>query len=116
MTASSFASIAKDEWVLAMDAPTACRALLHRPLSFEAVVQELCGNIKVIQVRRNRAISAEGYFRANVKVRVLRRACTVLHSARSGYRAQYYHSTNNGERANAFAVSSLVNAIRPQLR
>ena len=116
MAASAFATIAKHEWALSPNTAKPCRALLHRPLSFEAVVRQLCAKIKVVRVRRNRAKSVDGYFRATIKVRVLRRSCTAFHSARSGYRAQYYRSITNGERANAFAVSSLVKAIRQELR
>jgi hypothetical protein len=113
---TAFATIAKDEWALSTSTPKPCRALLHRPLSFGSVMRQLCAKIKVVQVRRNRAKSADGYFRASVKVRVLRRPCTLFHSGRSGYRAQHYRSITNGERANAFAVSALVKAIRAQLR
>ena len=113
--ASAFASVAKDEWALAAHTPNRCRALLHQASTFESVVRQLCASIRVVQVRRNRAKTAAGYFRASVRVRVLRRSCTVFHSARSGYRAQYYDSVANGERANAFAVSALVAAIRAQL-
>ena len=116
MGTSAFACIAKPAWPLSDRASSSCRTLLHRATPFEALVRQLCRGIKVVQLRRNKAREFPGYFRANVKVRVPSRACTAFHSARCGYRAQYHFSIRNGEKANAFAVRSLVNAIRPQLR
>jgi len=114
--ATAFAIITSRDWALSPSAPKACRALVHRSQSFESVVRQLCAKVKVVRVRRNKARSADGYFRAHVKVRVPRRSCTVFHSARSGYRAQYYRGIAYGERANAFAVSALAHAIHGQLR
>lgn len=115
MPASAFASINKNEWKLSDDTPNRYRELLHGAMSFEAIVRELCARIRIIEVHRNKAESAHGYSRAHVKVKVHRDACTMFHSGRSGYRAQYYDGISNGERANAFAVRSITKAILSQL-
>jgi hypothetical protein len=112
---SVFACVSKSEWAVSDRMRNSCRALLHSARPFEALVRELCCNIEVVRVCRNKSRDFPGYFRASVKVRVLRRPCTAFHSARCGYRAQYYSGVRNGEKANAFAVRSLVNAIRMQL-
>jgi hypothetical protein len=113
---SSFATVPKAEWALSGDTPKQYRALLHAPRSFEALIRDLCAHVKVIDVCRDKAQSFPGYYRAEVTILVRRLPCTAFHSARFGYRAQYYASIRNGETANAFAVSSLVVAILSQLR
>jgi hypothetical protein len=115
MTATAFANIGRNEWLLSAEIEVARRALLHNSLVFEAIVQKLSHEAKVVEVHRNRAKCFPGYFRVHVKIRVSTDTCTMFYSGRSGYRAQYYLSIANGERANAFAVSTLAQAIRPQL-
>ena len=39
----------------------------------------------------------------------------MFHSARCGYRAQYYHSIATGERANSLAVQTLIEAVDSQI-
>lgn len=116
MVASAFATIEEKDWLLAHGTPKHCRTLLHGRQPFETIIRQLCSGIEVIEVHRNKAKSCPGYFRAQVRVRVHRDRCAVFHSGRSGYRAQYYKSVANGERANAFAVSSITRAISSDLR
>jgi len=115
MTGSDFARINGTEWLLSSEIQPTWRALLHGSFTFESIVRKLCREAEIVEVHRNRAKSFPGYFRAHVKVRVGSDTCAVFHSGRSGYRAQYYRSIKNGERANAFAVSLLTQAIRSQL-
>ena len=115
MVTTKFACIDLNEWRLSGDIEQEWRALLHSSQTYESVIQRLSCEAKVIEVHRNKSKCFPGYFRAHVRVQVSAESCTLFHSGRSGYRAQYYRSITNGEQANTFAVLSLAHSILPQL-
>lgn len=116
MSAAEFARINASEWCLARELEQQWRAVIHASETFEEVVRRVSNEGQVIEVHRNTANLNAGYFRAHIKICVTPATCASFHSGRSGYRAQFYRSTANGERANGFAMASITNAIRSQLR
>jgi hypothetical protein len=82
---------------------------------YETILHRIAKEATVVSFRRQRAKSRGGFFRARITLSCSASVISLFHSARTGYRAQYYVSTACGDRANAFALKLLVPRIRKLL-
>jgi len=91
---------------------------LHRPIArdqqsavntFEQIVDSIKKKATVRVHRRERKKkSLEGpHYRVRIKLKVDRKAVDLFHNSRAGYRAQYYYSITNDERANRYFIRQL---------
>jgi hypothetical protein len=105
-----FVRVSRREWQLGGGVSS-----LKSP-DYEQIVRRLCREAKIVAHRRERATRKSGYFRARVIIECSAEAVALFHSARSGYRAQYYSSMSRGERANRFAFAVLGPRIQKLLK
>lgn len=83
---------------------------------YEAILHRIAKEATVVSCRRQRAKSRRGFSRARITLSCSASVISLFHSARTGYRAQYYFSTACGDRANAFALKLLVPRVHKLLR
>jgi hypothetical protein len=99
---SQFDCVPADVWQLREDISS-----LGSP-PYEQIVQLILTEAAVIDHKRERAKTDKHLFRVIVTLKCSVETVAMFHSARSGYRAQYYSSITCGERANQFALQLLV--------
>jgi hypothetical protein len=75
--------------------------------SYVALCALLVSKARVVEHKRQESRRHPGYYRIRVRLRASARTIDLFHNSASGYRAQYYTSRSNGERANAHAVKEL---------
>ncbi len=110
------AVVSCDIWCIGDGLSRRTRSLLLANRTFESLVSEIAKKAKVLSIRRNGFSKDRRYFRAVATLRVPARLCTCFHSARYGYRAQYYQSTRNGHQSNRHAVTMIADKICSGLR
>ncbi|HMQ04876.1 MAG TPA: hypothetical protein PKD26_13230 [Pyrinomonadaceae bacterium] len=82
---------------------------------YEEIVERIVSEMKLASVRVPkitdcrvlRAHPETKYYRVEITIKVAARTVDLFHNSASGYRAQYYINTIEGERANAFAVAAV---------
>jgi hypothetical protein len=116
---NDFSSVAVDEWRLAGDMEERQRDLLLQDIPFVQILALLAKHVKLRSIRREAYKKAPHdysvYHRVVLVLDVEPEAVALFHNSRCGYRAQYYHSVQNGERANELAVRTLIPKVKELL-
>lgn len=105
-SAKSFVSIPSSIWCLNGDMANSRKARLGSGVKFEEIVERILKRAAVDSHRREKLGSDPKYFRVVVVLKVDCETVDMFHNSASGYRAQYCHSVNTGERANKYAMES----------
>lgn len=86
--------------------------------TFERIATLVKKNTRVRLYRRQKKKNSlrEPYYRVHIKLEVGRKTVDLFHNSRAGYRAQYYHSIRNGERANQYLIRQLYPRILDLLK
>lgn len=82
---------------------------------FEDIAGSIADSFRVIGHRRKASTCHRGSYRFEATLEVPLQLATHFHSARSGYRAQYYVGIENGEKANRYAVDAIMPALLSRL-
>src|SRR4051794_6595201 len=114
---NDFTSASLGEWLLAVDMERRQRNLLLQHIPFEEILAVIAKNAKLKSIRSEayrRKVSHDhpDYHRVVLVLDAEPEAVALFHNSRCGYRAQYYHSVENGERANEFAIRALTPKIK----
>ncbi len=102
-----FVCISSSLWSLNGDITKLRKTRLVSGIKFEEIVERILKRATVDSHRREKLRSNPKYFRVVVKLKVDSETVDMFHNSTCGYRAQYYHSVNTGERANEYAMKSL---------
>lgn len=111
----NFARISSREWRLDGSVEKDERAELLRGITFTQIVGRITEEAMLISHARERACSKPQFFRAVVTLAMNASTVALFHNSPSGYRAQYYCSMKNGERANQYALKRLIPRIQQML-
>lgn len=114
---SSFGRVPQKEWVLSHQMTLRQKRRLRRQTTYEQIIARLARGVALHDHTREGAHSKGGgrFFRTHVTLRVDTATVDLFHNSPSGYRAQYYLSAKNGDRANTYALRQLVPRIRQLL-
>lgn len=116
---NNFASVTVDEWGLAADMEGRQRDLLLQDIPFVQILALLVEHVKGRSIRREPYREVQygcpAYHRVVLVLDAEPEAVALFHNSRCGYRAQYYHSVQNGERANEFAIRMLIPKVKELL-
>ena len=93
------------DWCIRQTMSDARRSRLLRRSSFESIIASLRNELELLTVRRGH--KGKKLFRVECTLLAKRVTVDVFHSARFGYRAQFYSSERMGELANEYALKRL---------
>jgi hypothetical protein len=114
-TRSNFARVSEDEWLLDDGIDNDQKMRLLRGTTFERIVDRIVEEGTVASHKREKAKSKPNFFRIVLTLEVDALTVDLFHNSVSGYRAQYYKNSRNGERANEFALRKLAPRIKELL-
>lgn len=84
--------------------------------SFSSIILQILKQAVIHTHKRETIRKFRGYFRPVITLRVDSVTVDQFHNSSSGYRAQYFRSVSNGERANRFALNTLIPGVVGLLR
>lgn len=105
---SEFGRVSDCEWKLSSNMDKSRRELLYASGCYEVLLEKLLEEATVVAVKRERARQLRIYRRVVLTLRVEPGVLDLFYNSPSGYRAQYYLSTELGARANRYAIDKLV--------
>lgn len=112
---SNFECISINKWVLSNEIEKSRRQQLISGMPFEKIVERISKRAMVLSHRReklrSKLRSKPAYYRIVVELEMDSETVDLFHNSVCGYRAQYYHSIKNGERANKYATKLLASRI-----
>jgi hypothetical protein len=114
-TSSNWQIVAEDVWLLDSSVNSCRRAALIDGRGFDRIVADVLESLEIVDIRfkplkndKNKSLKrGERDKRAVVKLRSSPEAVDQFHNSSSGYRAQYYVSTELGANANRMVVEAL---------
>lgn len=111
---TDFVRISEEEWCLTRGIDQRRRQRLLRDTTFEGIVDRITENATISFHKRERFDSQQIY-RVLITLEMDAAIVDLFYNSVSGYRAQYYYSVENGERANDYAVKRLTPRIKELL-
>src|ERR1022692_935808 len=111
LSRSAFGTVGAETWRLKDSQALSRMRRLVPGAPFEQIVAMISCEMTLLKISREQLKSDHRYYRASITLRVKPRAVDLFHNCASGYRAQYYISTGNGERANRYALSTLTGRV-----
>lgn len=78
---------------------------------FEDIVDLLASESIVLSHKKQKHPRYHSYHRINLTIGVTANIVDLFHNSNAGYRAQYYHSTGNGESANFYLIQEICPVI-----
>lgn len=111
----TFACIPADEWCLAAEMERPRRNALLEDIPFAQIVALIAQHAKLTSFKQETLDNRPAYQRVVIVLETEPKAVDLFHNSRCGYRAQYYRSVANGERANEYAVRTLLPKVKELL-
>jgi len=120
---SKFVCISKDKWVLSDKIEKSRRQRLMSETSFEKIVERISKKVKGVEYKgeqlgeklREQLHLNTHYYRIVMELEMDSKTVDLFHNSVCGYRAQYYCSVENGERANKYATKLLASLVTKSL-
>lgn len=115
----NFYSAPENEWVLSDALRNHGRSYLWDGQDFGQITERIASEAAIDTVSREFLKKSDKglhrqYRRAKIILRLSKPAVDLLHNSKNGYRAQYYHSVDNGERANRHLLDKLLPLVVKQ--
>lgn len=107
MPATNFIRVPRAMWRLSSACSSARVRRLWSPMTFETIVRRMIAEVTLVQFKRERARNRRQYFRVCITLRCTQRTVDSFHNGASGYRAQYFKSRSNGDRANRYLLNEI---------
>jgi len=107
MSQSNFKSISTDKWVLSNRIGKSRLQRLTSEVPFEDIVEQILKRAVVSDHKCEPYCKDPAYSRVVVTLTMDSKIVDLFHNSVCGYRAQYYYSAKNGERANRYATKLL---------
>ena len=106
-TFNNFVRIPRDIWCLEGLEKDRKESLL-RAMPFNQIVDRIVEEATILSHARKRSCKDPQFFRAHIILKLSPSTVDLFHNCSTGYRAQYYHSVRNGQRANTYALYKLI--------
>ena len=87
------------------------KRLVHGP-TYEQIVASMAREAELVGHKRGQKPCNSGFFRVLITLKMKPEIVDLFHNSAAGYRAQFFHSVQNGDGANTYAIKILL----PQLK
>ncbi len=112
----------KKIWLLEKSIKGRRSNLLLEGKPFSTIITRITSEAKIIKIRREKAgkkadknYKKSNRYRVSIVIKVKPETVDLFHNGRSGYRAQYYQNTKQGEECNRAAVNEIILFLKHQL-
>jgi hypothetical protein len=108
---TEFAAISEQEWIIASTIKRGRRRqLLHGP-PFEVIIERIKNNMTFLTIKREVFNDCPNTYRFEIVIKLKPKIVDLFHNSASGYRAQYFNSVENGEKANLYAIKTIFDKL-----
>lgn len=111
-----FPRVSPRHWRLSPSISAVRKRNLLSGRSFASIIRQILKQAVIHNHKTETIEKFRGYFRPVITLRVNSVTVDQFHNSSSGYRAQYFRSVSNGERANSFVINTLVPRVVGLLR